>query len=236
MTRALALGFTIGGALALTACAPPHPHAAAPMRVISRLDCPNEEGDLKIIRQAGDGSSCVYTDAQGSEVDVSLIKLAGASAQSLLTPIETALQTEVPDATLTATKHLPSGNDDDNVNIDVPGVHIHANENGDANVQTPGATVTASSNGNAVVRAQGVSVEANDSRTRIRIDDSGPGVRSKFLLVANNPGPHGYRFVGYIARGPAGGPLVVAQVKGRTDDRDMLDHDVSRLVEHNLGS
>ena len=235
MKRALALGTAIGGALALTACMPPHPHAHGPLRVISRLDCPNEQGDLKIVSQGGDGLSCVYNDSEGAVVDVSLVKLNGADPQTVLAPIEPALEAEMPaSSTLTASKHVPG--DHDNVDIDVPGVHIHADENGGAKVQTPGATVTASANGGAEVRGKGVNINANDAGAQIRVNDSGPGVRSIFLLVADNPGPHGYRFVGYQARGPASGPLVVVQAKGKQGDHDDLDHDVKRLLDRNVGA
>ncbi|MGH7022914.1 MAG: hypothetical protein ACREEB_04885, partial [Caulobacteraceae bacterium] len=78
MKRVLWIWAALGGTLALVACVPPHPHAHAPLRAISRLDCPNEEGDLTVKSIAGDGASCAYSDSRGDEVAVSLVRLNGA--------------------------------------------------------------------------------------------------------------------------------------------------------------
>ncbi len=236
MKRALALSISVGGVLALAACVPPHMHAKAPLRVVSRLDCPNEQGELSVRSVAGDGASCAYTDPQGAEVDLSLVKLNGADPQTVLAPIETALQAEMPaSSTQSASHQYPGTHDKDRVDIDVPGVHIHADENGAANIQTPGATVTASANGGAVVHAKGVNINTNDNGAQVRIKESGAGTRSMFLLVADTPGPHGYRYVGYQARGPESGPIVIAQFKGKTEDSDELRHEADKLLERNVG-
>ncbi len=235
MKRVASIVAAAGGAFALSACVPPHPHAQAPLRAISRLDCPNEEGDLTVKSIAGDGASCAYGDAHGDEVAVSLVRLNGADPQTVLKPIETLLETEMPAASSkAASSHTPT--EHDNVDIDVPGVHIHASQNGDAKVQAPGATVTASANGDAEVNTKGVSINANESGAQVRVNESGPGTRSFFLLKADSPGPHGYKVVGYDASGPDSGPIVIAQFKGKGGgDFDDLQDDVKRLVKRNTG-
>jgi hypothetical protein len=40
---------------------------------------------------------------------------------------------------------------------------------------------------------------------------------------------------GYEARGPAGGPVVVAEVLAKSDDDDDLRHDIHALIRRNVG-
>src|SRR5689334_15957223 len=84
-----ALGWIVlaTGALALAACNPPHPKPKAPLRVISRLDCPEDQGDLTRTSAAADGKSCVYADAEGDQITLRLISLDGQDVRTVLAPI-----------------------------------------------------------------------------------------------------------------------------------------------------
>src|SRR4051812_9533134 len=64
-------------ALALAGCNPPHPqaHVRATLKTISRLDCPEEQGDLKLQSQASDGLACAYADNAGDQVNLQLVSL-----------------------------------------------------------------------------------------------------------------------------------------------------------------
>ena len=53
--------------------------------------------------------------------------------------------------------------------------------------------------------------------------------------VDNRPSEAGWRLVGYEARGPAGGPLVVATVRSRDRDRGRVFEDAKDLVALNVG-
>ena len=65
---------------------------------------------------------------------------------------------------------------------------------------------------------------------------AGGDVRSTYIL-ASDKGANGYHVVGYEARGPKAGPIVVAVVKARRDDRNQHDlfDDMKDLVERNVG-
>ncbi|MFI4974186.1 MAG: hypothetical protein ACHP84_06585 [Caulobacterales bacterium] len=233
MTRLLAgLSITVLASAALCACAPPHPHArfhwrdsgwgrdsswdGGSLKTISKLDCPDNDGVLSRTAAAADGQSCAYAIDGGGVVELKLVKLAGADVAATLKPVEDQLRGEV-------TVHNTSADhadvkDEGDVNIDAPGVHIHAGSGG-ANVETNGATV-----------------KAGDGGVEIRTDEHGDGVRKILLLVSETPGPHGYKIAGYEARGPSDGPLVVATVMERNDDhRDDVHRAVSDLLRHNLG-
>jgi hypothetical protein len=231
---AFSLGVLGVSALALAACDPPRPrhdhgwghhdsHEA--LKVITRLDCPDEQGDLTRKAAAADGKSCDYAGEDGAVVSLQLAALNGNDAGPVLDPLGDQLRAELP--TLPATPTPPgSGKSgkDDKVDIDLPGVHIHAD--GDkASVDAGGD----SGHG-------GVRVNADDHGAEVHIEDqNGPGVRKMMILTSDTPGPHGYQVVAYEARGPVGGPIVVATVKAKDHDHDDLMRDVRDLVRHNVG-
>lgn len=227
MTRHFLILTTAAAALGLAACNPPHPHAhrsrdswSAP-KTISVLDCPTSQGDLTRKSAAADGKSCVYVSDSGAEVTLQLASLNGGDVGAVLDPIGTALRAELPVLDKTAT--TPVNGEKDRVDIDLPGVHVHAGGNG--------ARIDAGGGGDG-----GVHVDANDNGAEVHIDDRhGAGVRKMVILTSETPGPHGYRVVGYEARGPAAGPIMVATVKTKSEEHDDLFSDVRDLIHHNVG-
>ena len=242
MTR---FGFTALGvgaaALGLAACTPPHPHhhTEAALKTIAALDCPATQGDLTRKSAAADGKSCLYGDDQGGEVTLQLIDLAGQDPAAALAPLETQLKAEMP--AVAAKPGAGVSADNDRVDIDLPGIHIHANGNKDATVQVAGGRIvgktdtTPDKNGGSPVSTgkPGVSIVAADSGAEVRVNEPGGGVRRSFILASDDPGPNGYKTVGYEARGPVGGPLVVASAKAKSDD-DLKD-DMRDLLRLNVG-
>ena len=231
MRSALSLGVLGVSALALAACNPPHPRHGdgwgrhdrhEPLKVITRLDCPEDQGDLTRKAAAADGRSCDYVGEDGAVVSLQLTALTGSDAGPVLDPLAEQLRAELP--TLPATPDAPKTGKDDKVDIDLPGVHIHAD--GDrASVDAGGDSGRG-----------GVRVNADDHGAEVRIEDqNGPGVRKMMILTSDSPGPHGYQVVAYDARGPVGGPIVIATVKARDHDHDDLMRDVRDLVRHNVG-
>jgi hypothetical protein len=60
-------------------------------------------------------------------------------------------------------------------------------------------------------------------------------VREIYLLESDTPGPKGFHAAGYDARGPSGGPLVVATILAKEKGQDSLRHDVRALLRLNVG-
>lgn len=238
-------GLTASAALALAGCHPPHPHAAAPLRAVSSLDCPDTQGDLTRKSVAADGKTCVYATEEGDQVTLQVVSLAGGDVHAALQPIETQLKSEIPAAAPPAVAPGASGAPDkDRVDINLPGIHIHANGDGHADVDTAGVHVAAHDHGgsgdSAVVQvnglgAKGVTVSAGEGGAQIHIDEGGSGVRARYILASDTAGPHGYKMAGYEARGPAGGPIVVAEVLSKSDDDEDLRHDIHGLIRRNVG-
>ncbi len=226
-------------ALALAAC--DHPDAARQnqaraLKVVSKLDCPAAQGRLKLTSAAPDGLTCAY-GADGVEVTLTLVKLENGDAAKALAPIEASLRGLMPAKPGIAAADAPSGGDD--VDIKLPGLSITTSGDS-ANVSVGGADgpqINADDDG-AEIRVQR-NVEVNgektehESRRRHRGDD---GVYARFIL-ASDKAPGDWAVVGYEARGPKGGPLVVATLKAKrghhSDDDSFADADA--LVRHNVG-
>jgi hypothetical protein len=129
---------------------------------------------------------------------------------------------------------------DDHTNINLPGVHISTN--GDkADVSLPGISIHANGD-NAEVHAgwwgRSATIEGHDGGATIRVgraDQS--GVDSMLIVTSDHPGPTGYRTVGYVAKGPPAGPLVIATFKAKGEnhsEHDLAGDGVKKLVQLNV--
>ena len=242
MTRTFLL--LAASALALTACDrgvhkwSRHKWGEHPqMTAVSKLDCPEEQGDLKRTSAEPDGKSCVYA-ADGTEVTLKVVALNGGDAEAALKPVEAELKTLIPQSANSAVKD--AGTTDD-VNINLPGVSINANDNGakvnvgpvhiDADDSKANGTVSVNSDHH----GEKTVVNANGGDAEIRTQSDRGGTRLTYILTSDKASPGAYKLVGYEARGSLSGPLVVAVVKAKDKkDRDVFD-DMKALLKHNVG-
>ena len=133
--------------------------------------------------------------------------------------------------------------DGDRAQVRMPGISIDAN--GDkANVRIGGFTIRAddssSNSATSVSRASSstqdsVSIQAHDDSAEIRTRAPGEATRQTYLLTDNRPSAAGWRLVGYEARGPRGGPIVVATVRAKERNSDGVFDDAKDLVTLNVG-
>lgn len=214
--------------LGLAACDHPdakRQRAARALKVVSKLDCPERQGELKRTTAASDGLSCAYA-ADGTEVTLRLVTLTGGDPAAALAPIEAELKALLPDVKTTP----PAGASED-VDIKLPGVSIQAGDQG-AKIRAPGVEVNAVDGGGAEVRAsRNLTVTTSDDGK----DRSRDGISARYIL-ASDAATGDWKAVGYDARGPIGGPLVVGVVKVQKEGRhnDVFE-DVSDLIRHNVG-
>jgi hypothetical protein len=173
-------------------------------------------------------------------VGLQLVSLQGVNANDALAPLEAKLRAEAPAAAQTEGAGPSKG--EGRVDIDLPGIHIHAagndkSDNGSGDVHI-GRDVTISDGGNTVTTSNdggSVDIRAHDKGAEVRVDEGHGNVRRDFILASDTPGPNGFRVAGYSARGPEGGPLVVASLLAKTDDHDRLDEDIHELLRDNVG-
>lgn len=208
------------------------------LRVISKLDCPQREGQLELVSAAADGQSCAYKTS-AAEVTLRLAALTG-DAKALLDPIEAELKSIVPapvrpaaGAGATASTE-PRGKQTE---IKFPGLHIKADEDGGADIRVGSIHIDADDQGGAEVKVGGeTTINADNGGAEIRTGTTTGDVRATYIL-ANEKAPNGFHVVGYEARGPQSGPIVIATLKARDEghrQNDLFD-DLKDLVERQVG-
>ncbi|MBX3481186.1 MAG: hypothetical protein KF842_12365 [Caulobacter sp.] len=274
-------------ALGLTACESRAEYRARraereALKVLSKLDCPETQGQLKRQSVAEDGLSCTYAGGD-AEVTLRLVAVSDDPGKALA-PIEAELRALYPNEIAPPTPPTPPGADaadgeeEDGAavttkkRVRLPGVTVEAEE-GDgvdrANVKLPGVTIKADGD-RAHIKVAGIEINADDTSNEVRItrerwredseddfdiDTSGEdisvngggisiggrrksGYRSTFIKSDDHTNAP-YSAVGYEARGPRSGPLVVAVVKSKADKKsgqsDGLFKDAAALVKHNVG-
>lgn len=125
----------------------------------------------------------------------------------------------------------------DEASVRMPGIRIEAD--GDkATVNIGGFTIDADDAG-ANIEGAGedgsVSIQAHDDSAEIRTSSTGAATRSRWILTDSRGSAEGWRVVGYEARGPVGGPIVVATVRSKDRDHDRAFEDAKDLVALNVG-
>ncbi len=227
-------------ALALAACDHPdakRQQAERALKVVSKLDCPETQGQLK--RVSATSESCVYTAGEGAEVVLKLVKLNGAEPAKALEPLEAELKALMPKREADAEKASEISADGEDVSINLPGINIEAKADGTAKVDVAGAKINADDEGAEVriernVRVDGKTVESSKHRRHRRDDE----VSARFILASDAAAKDAWSVVGYEARGPKGGPLVVGTLKAKEsqggENHDLFD-DISDLIRHNVG-
>lgn len=101
MRRTGAILITAATAAALAACHPAklgegRNRGDRPETVATRLDCPERQDELQRRSASADGRSCVYGDADGSRLTLSLLALDGRTPQAALQPLEDEARRSVP--------------------------------------------------------------------------------------------------------------------------------------------
>lgn len=106
-------------------------------------------------------------------------------------------------------------------NVRIGPIHIRADdENANVNVSGDGETVN---------------IQAHDDGAEIRTRESGEATRATWLLTDGRRSQDGWRSVGYQARGPEGGPIVLVTVRTRERNHDRVFDAAGDLVSLNVG-
>ena len=165
---------------------------------------------------------------------------AGQTPKAALTPVETALQGLIKRGGGTGLVNVTSDESagGDKANVDLPGIHIRS-DGGKSQVKIFGVTIDSDDeHDKATVHAgsgdKQATVNADDHGATIRADDTSNGnVETVFILAGDPATADGYHAVGYIARGPAAGPLVVAQFKSKHEHQHGHQDNLDDLIRRN---
>ena len=155
-----------------------------PLRAISRLDCPDRQGELSRVSAAADGQSCVY-DGRNAAVTLRLVALNGGDAEAALAPIEADLKTLMPAMTSAAPPPPPPGQKPrrDGAEISLPGVKIDAHDKG-ADIRIGGLTINANDGSAEVKVAKNVTIRDGD--TQKQITERASGGKSTVSVKSSN--------------------------------------------------
>jgi len=229
--------------LALAGCKRPFPmgHHQA-LTPVSQLNCPDSQGEFTRKSMSADGKSCSYEGPDGSQAQLSLVSFSG-DPDTALDPVETQLKAMLPppapppsSAPASSSWAAPSKSVHDNVDIDLPGISIHADDK-NANVHVGGVHIDADDKNNSVKINGGspkgrgqFTVDANDNGAVIRARAFGANIDQSLIMASKEPGPEGWRMVAYDAVGPKSGPMVVARYESRQDNHDSTFEAVKALA------
>jgi hypothetical protein len=147
------------------------PGKREPLRVISKLDCPDKQGELTRVSVAPDGLSCGYAGTN-AEVTLRLVALNGGDAEAALAPIEADLKTLMP-AMRTPTPPPPPGHSDGGTaHVRLPGIKIDAHDKG-ADIRIGGLTINANDDTAEVKVAKNVTIRDGDTTKKVSERTSG---------------------------------------------------------------
>jgi hypothetical protein len=211
----------------------------SPLKVRAPLDCPASQGSLTRVAQGPDGRYCDYRGEDGDWVRLQVMPLEGRSPAEALAPTRAELHALLPVYEPPGTM-ADDGRPGDRADIDLPFIHIKAS--GDrADVRLFGIRIRSEG------RNADVDVGRGRKRSIVRVGANGVQVTADeigrsnaslvYVLVANRGSPAGYRAVGYVAKGPVTGPLVVAEFRSPHDRHGVRDGDhieLDRLIDRNL--
>ena len=213
-----------------------------PLRAPAKLDCPTDNGDLIRTAQSPDGQWCDYAGRQGETVRLRLTPLNGQTPSAALEPVRAQLHALVP-VYRKATPVTYGDGSGDSADVNVPFVRVHAD--GDrADVRLFGIFHIVdkdhdrSHDGDGDRVRKHATVHAGLRGAEVVADEVGRNnVSLVYVLAGGHRYASGYRAVGYIAKGPVTGPLVVAEFRSPENshrDNDGGHDDIDRLIDHNL--
>lgn len=237
--------------------------ATGVLRVVEALQCPQTLGTLTRKGSAtAQGTVCTYVGPRGAEVILHLVSLSDTESTTALKAFEDRLSAAMPrasarideserdaaaaaaaaDAAASSAEKASraaeqAAEEADRASVRLPGISIEA-DGEDASVNIGGFNVEANDEGaNIDIRSGGdsVSVQANDTATVVRTSAAGDATRANWILTDNRPSVEGWRLVGYEARGPAGGPIVVVTVRSKDREGGDVFDDAKALVTLNVG-
>lgn len=231
------------------------------LKVVQTLQCPQTQGSLTRKGTAqGGGTVCVYAGPRGSEVTLHLQPLDGTTVDEVLKAFEDRLSADMPQTLAAIGASTDAGNDaaasgGDSATVDAPGVRVRA-EGETAEVKVPGLSIDADGE-RASIRIGGVTINTDDTTSNVDVSGTtgegsvtiqaaadgaevrtraaGDATRATWLVTDGQTEGLGWRLVGYEARGPAGGPLIIAVVRAKETGQDPLLEDARALLTLNVG-
>lgn len=189
-------------------------------------DMPHTSAALKASADAA--AATIAADAAAGEADAALDRADAANVAADRVPGDQA-RVRAPGVAIDARG--------DRADVRLPGLSV--NTDGEkASVRFGGLSINADNATETVDISsvdETISVQAHDDAAEIRTRAPGDAIRNTYLLTDRTPADEGWRMVGYEARGPVGGPMVIATVHAKDRDNDGVFDAARDLVTLNVG-
>jgi hypothetical protein len=186
------------------------PHTTAELRASAQADAARVSAD----------AAQVQADIAATEADKARVEADAAADRASVRAPGMAIDAQGDRATV----RLPGMSvdaDGDKASVRIGGFSINADDStGEARITSPD---------------ESVSVQAHDNAAEIRTNAPGEATRRTYLLTDSRPADQGWRLVGFEARGPVGGPIVIATVRAKDRDSDGVFDSAKELVTLNVG-
>jgi hypothetical protein len=205
----------------------------------ARLDCPAHVGTLKRTAIAADGASCDYASDKGR------VHLATLNAQTdpkaALSPLRDQLDSELPGVAEKATIQVvseKSAGGAEHTKVDMPFLHVE-DDGEHSRVRLLGMDIQSDSKRSKRAKAEDSASNDTDGAAASTTPLADRGVKLVYVLVSGKASPDGFHVLGYVAKGPPKGKLVVATFRYRSgekrwSDGDRNDDDIDALMALNV--
>jgi hypothetical protein len=209
-----------------------------PLKAVAALDCPARQGELTRTNRAVDGRSCDYQGDDGELVHLKLLALDGRSAVDAVAPTKAALHALAPVYNRRVAA-VDKGEPGDRADIDLPFFHVHT-VGEHADVRMFGVKVHADGDNADVNVGRGhkhTVVHAGADGAEVIAEDVGrTNAALVYVLAGEKRAASGYWTVGYVAKGPVKGPLVMGEFRTlhKRSGRDGDHNDIGRLIDRNV--
>ena len=123
----------------------------------------------------------------------------------------------------------------DDASVRLPGLRIET-QGDNASIRIGGINIQSKDGGGVRTETSNVSIDTNGQSTRVSSRSPGTATRATFVIADDKPSNAGWRRVGFEARGPEGGPIVVATVRTKDQRNDEVFNAAKDLVSLNVGN
>ncbi|MBX3476234.1 MAG: methyltransferase type 11 [Brevundimonas sp.] len=140
-------------------------------------------------------------------------------------------------ATAAAASDVAIDANGDRARVRLPGISIDA-QGDSARVRIGGLNIRADDSSGVVdLRSddETVRINASSNGAEVRTRRNGDATRSSWTFSDSRGSDQGWRVVGYEARGPMGGPIVVAAIRVKEREQDAVFEAAKALVTLNVG-
>lgn len=199
-----------------------------PLNADTTADAVLTEFETRLSAALPEAASRVRADAAAAQADAAAEQADVAAAQADAAAVQAGERTTVqgPGVRIETTG--------DDANVRLPGLSIRT-QGDKASINIGGLSIRSNDGQGVRTETTSVSIQSHGDVAEVRTRAPGEATRMTYILTDDAPSQAGWRLAGFEARGPAGGPIVVATVRAKDRHDDSIFDDAKELVTLNVG-